>query len=63
MDLNGSKTLNIFHRLVVLYFGITNLLNNNNILRVEYADDYSGRKDQSSIFGRSLFAGIYIPFF
>ena len=63
MDLNGSKTLNIFHRLVVIYFGITNLLDNNNILRVEYADDYSGRKDQPSIFGRSFFAGIYIPFF
>jgi hypothetical protein len=63
MDLNGSKTLNIFNRLVVLYFGITNLLDNNNILRVEYADDYSGRKDQLSIFGRSFFAGIYIPFF
>jgi len=63
MDINGSKTLNIFNRLVVIYFGITNVLDNNNILRVEYADDYSGRKDQPSIFGRSFFAGIYIPFF
>jgi hypothetical protein len=63
MDINGSKTLNIFNRLVVLYFGITNVLNNNNILRYEYADDYSCRKDQQSIFGRSFFVGIYFPFF
>ena len=63
MDLNGSKTLNIFDRLVVIYFGITNLLNNDNILRVEYSDDYAFRKDQPSIFGRSFFIGIYVPFF
>jgi len=63
MDINGSKTLNIFNRLVVIYFGITNLLDNSNILRYEYASDYSGRMDQQSIFGRSLFVGVYIPFF
>jgi len=63
MDINGSKTLNIFKRLVVLYFGVTNVLNRDNILRYEYTDDYSGRKDQSSIFGRSFFAGIYFSLF
>jgi hypothetical protein len=63
MDINGSKNVNIFKRLVVIYFGITNVLNNDNILRYEYAGDYSGRKDQQSIFGRALFVGIYIPFF
>ncbi len=63
MDINGSKTLNLFNKLVVLYFGVTNVLDNDNVLRVEYADDYSGRRDQLSIFGRSFFVGIYIPFF
>lgn len=51
------------NRLVVLYFGITNVLNNANILRYDYGDDYAGRKDQQSIFGRSLLVGMYIPFF
>jgi hypothetical protein len=63
MDINGSKTMTIFNRLAVLYFGITNVLDNKNILRYEYGDDYSGRKDQQSIFGRALFIGIYILFF
>jgi hypothetical protein len=63
MDINGSKTVNIFKRLVVIYFGITNVLNNDNILRYEYGRDYSSRKDQQSIFGRALFVGIYVPFF
>jgi len=63
MDLNGSKSLNFLKRLVVVYFGITNVLNNKNILRYEYSDDYASRKDQQSIFGRSIFVGIYLPFF
>jgi len=63
MDINGSKAFNIYKRLVVLYFGITNVLNNKNILRYEYSDDYSTRKNIHSIFGRSIFVGIYIPFF
>jgi hypothetical protein len=63
MDINGSKTMTIFNRLAVIYFGITNVLDNKNILRYEYGDDYSGRKDQQSIFGRALFIGVYIPFF
>jgi len=29
----------------------------------EYSDDYSTRKNIHSIFGRSIFVGIYIPFF
>jgi len=63
MDINGSKTFNFQNRLIVLYFGITNILNNKNILRYEYSDDYSIRKNRCSIFGRSVFIGIYIPFF
>jgi hypothetical protein len=63
LDLTGSTNFTILNRLVVLYFGITNVLNNANILRYDYGDDYAGRKDQQSIFGRSLFVGMYIPFF
>ena len=63
LDLNGSWTVNVFKRMVVLYFGITNLLNAGNISRYDYGDDYSARADQSSIFGRSLFLGLYVPFF
>jgi len=63
MDINGSKALNIFNRLCVLYIGVTNVFNNDNILRHEYAGDYSVRKDQQSIFGRSFFAGIYFPLY
>lgn len=63
MDINGSKNFNFQNRLIVLYFGITNILNNKNILRYEYSDDYSIRKNRYSIFGRSVFIGIYIPFF
>ncbi len=63
LDINGSKNFNFHNRLVVLYFGITNLLNRKNILRYEYSDDYSVRNNSYSIFGRTIFVGIYIPFF
>ena len=63
LDLNGSLQFDMFKRMVIFYFGITNLLNNGNISRYEYGDDFSGRKDQQSIFGRSLFIGLYVPFF
>ncbi|MCJ7589009.1 MAG: TonB-dependent receptor, partial [Candidatus Aminicenantes bacterium] len=63
LDLTGNTRFTLWNRLVVLYFGLTNVLNNKNILRYDYGDDYAGRKDQQSIFGRSLFLGIYIPFF
>ncbi len=63
MDLNGSWSFLFLKRMIVLYFGITNLLDNENISRYDYGDDYAGRRDQPSIFGRSLFAGIYVPFF
>ena len=63
LDISGSKTLNVLKRMTVLYFGITNLLDNNNILSYEYSDDYSSRLDQHSIFGRTLFLGLYLPFF
>ncbi len=49
--------------MTILYFGITNVLNNKNILSYEYTDDYSSRLDQHSIFGRTLFIGLYLPFF
>jgi len=63
LDLTGNARFNIWKRFVVLYFGLTNVLDNKNILRYDYGDDYAGRKDQQSIFGRSFFLGIYIPFF
>jgi hypothetical protein len=49
--------------MIVLFFGITNVLNKNNILSYEYTGDYSSRMDQPSIFGRTLFVGLYVPFF
>ena len=63
LDINGSKNFNFHKRLIVFYFGITNLLNRKNILRYEYSSDYSVRSNSYSIFGRSIFIGIYIPFF
>lgn len=63
MDINGSKTFYLQKRMAVFYFGLTNVLNNRNVLSYEYSDDYSTRKNINSIFGRSFFAGIYIPFF
>ncbi len=63
LDLNGSKNFTFQKHLIVLYFGITNVLNRKNILRYEYSSDYSGRSDNYSIFGRSVFVGIYVPFF
>lgn len=63
MDLNGSKNIKIKSTMVILYFGVTNLLNHKNVLRHVYSEDYSIRNNQYSIFGRSIFIGIYIPFF
>ena len=63
MDLNGSWNISLKKNMLVLYFGITNLLNNKNILRQTYSNDYSVRNNQYSIFGRSLFVGLYVPFF
>jgi hypothetical protein len=63
LDLNGSWSVTVLKRMVVLYFGVTNLLDNANIARAEYLEDYSGRADRASIFGRSLFVGLYVPFF
>lgn len=63
LDINGSKNVKFHNRLIVFYFGITNVLNRRNILRYEYSSDYSVRNNTYSIFGRSIFVGIYIPFF
>lgn len=63
LDINGSKNFTLQKKLIVLYFGITNVLNRKNILRYEYSSDYSIRNNSYSIFGRSLFVGIYIPIF
>jgi outer membrane cobalamin receptor len=63
LDISGSKSLNVLKRMTILYFGVTNVLNNKNILSYEYTDDYSSRLDQHSIFGRTLFIGLYVPFF
>lgn len=63
LDINGSKNFTIQKQMFVFYFGITNVLNRKNILRYEYSSDYSVRNNTYSIFGRSIFIGIYIPFF
>lgn len=63
MDINGTKNFTSQKRLIVFYFGITNVLGRKNILRYEYNSDYSLRSNNYSIFGRSIFVGIYIPFF
>ena len=62
-DLNGSWSFTVQKQMVVLYFGITNLFNDQNILRYEYSEDYSVRQNSASIFGRTVFVGLYIPFF
>ena len=63
LDLNGSVQFHLARRLIVVYYGITNVLDHVNILRYDYAGDYSSRIDQPSLFGRTLFFGVYIPFF
>ncbi len=63
LDINASKNFTIQKRLAVFYFGITNVLNRKNILRYEYSSDYSVRSNNYSIFGRSIFVGIYMPIF
>ena len=63
MDLNGMANIKMFGRMAVLYFGVTNVLDDVNILRYDYAPDTGSRADQQSIFGRTLFVGLYLPFF
>ena len=63
LDINGSKNFTFYKQLFVLYFGITNVLNRKNILRYDYSSDYSVQSNSYSIFGRTIFVGIYIPFF
>jgi len=63
LDLNGSWNVRLFGLALVAYFGVTNALDSRNILRYDYGRDYGKRIDQTSIFGRSLFAGLYVPFF
>jgi hypothetical protein len=63
MDINGMANMTLFGRMAVLYFGVTNVLNDVNILRYDYAPDTGSRADQQSIFGRTLFVGLYMPFF
>jgi hypothetical protein len=63
MDINASMKVIIANRMIVLYMGIINVLNQKNIFRHEYSADYSLRNNQYSIFGRSIFLGIYLPFF
>jgi hypothetical protein len=63
LDLTGNRTLHLLEKLVILYFRITNLLDNKNISRYDHGPDYSERKDQQSIFCHSLFVGLYIPLF
>ncbi len=63
MDLNGTWNIRFLGKAVILYFGITNVLDAKNVLRFDYNEDFASRKDQESIFGRSLFLGLYVPFF
>jgi len=63
LDLNGSLRVQAFGRMLVLYVGITNLLDSRNILRYDYGAEDGSRQDQQSIFGRSFFVGLYVPFF
>jgi len=63
MDINGSLNVSLGGRLLVAYFGVTNLLGRKNVLRYTYDDGYSVRRNQYSIFGRSLFVGFYLPLF
>lgn len=63
LDLNGNARLRFKGKLVVFYFGVTNLLNRQNVLRYEYHSNYAVRQNQHSIFGRSFFVGVYMPFF
>ncbi|NOR14554.1 MAG: hypothetical protein GQ544_02500 [Candidatus Aminicenantes bacterium] len=63
IDLNGSRSFNFQNRMIVLYFGVTNLLDRNNLLRFDYSEDYSIRNNQYSIFGRTFFIGVYVPLF
>jgi hypothetical protein len=63
LDINGSINIFLANRMIILYVGITNILNHKNILRHEYSADYSLRNNQYSIFGRSIFLGVYLPFF
>jgi hypothetical protein len=61
LDLSGNKNFVIAKHHVVLYYGITNILNTRNILRADYSAA-GERVEQQSIFGRTLFAGGYVLF-
>jgi len=63
LDINGSIDVSVANRMIILYMGITNILNHKNVLRHEYTADYSLRNNQYSIFGRTVFLGVYLPFF
>ena len=61
LDLSGNKNFVIAKHQVVIYFGVTNLLNTRNVLRADYSAT-GERVEQQSIFGRTIFAGAYILF-
>jgi len=63
LDFNGTVQFTFARRVIVVYYGLTNVLDAGNVLRYDYTDDYAGRIDQPSIFGRTLFFGLYVPFF
>ena len=58
LDLSGNANFRVAGRQVVLYFGVTNVLNWTNTLRYDY-DNSGVRMDQTSLFGRTLFVGAY----
>jgi hypothetical protein len=60
IDLSGSQMVTIGKTAAIFYYGLTNVLDTANISSYDYGADYAERKDQRSIFGRTIFLGVYI---
>lgn len=60
IDVSGSRMLTLGKTAAVLIFGVTNVLDTVNLSGYEYGADYAERKDQRSIFGRTVFFGLYV---
>jgi hypothetical protein len=60
VDLSGSQMVTIGKTAAILYYGLTNVLDTANVSAYEYGSDYAERKDQRSIFGRTIFLGVYV---
>jgi hypothetical protein len=60
IDVSGSRMLTLGKTAAVLIFGVTNILDTVNVSGYEYGADYAERKDQRSIFGRTVFLGFLV---